>query len=104
MRAAVRDVMRGFLLCGFGAGTGRAARARAWSTVARRGSRRHARFLALRLPVRLRAALRRCTATGLTELVGREEELELLLRRWSKAKGGQVQVVLLSGEPGIGKS
>jgi class 3 adenylate cyclase/predicted ATPase len=41
---------------------------------------------------------------GLTDLVGREEELELLLRRWSKAKGGQGQVVLLSGEPGIGKS
>src|ERR1700720_3416495 len=43
-------------------------------------------------------------ATGLTELVGREEELELLLRRWSKAKTGEGQVVLLSGEPGIGKS
>ena len=43
-------------------------------------------------------------ATGLTELVGREEELELLLRRWSKAKGGEGTVVLLSGEPGIGKS
>ncbi len=43
-------------------------------------------------------------ATGLTELVGREEELELLLRRWSKAKSGEGQVVLLSGEPGIGKS
>ena len=43
-------------------------------------------------------------ASGLTELVGREEELELLLRRWSKAKGGEGQVVLLSGEPGIGKS
>ena len=41
---------------------------------------------------------------GLTELVGREEELELLLRRWSKAKAGEGQVVLLSGEPGIGKS
>jgi class 3 adenylate cyclase len=41
---------------------------------------------------------------GLTELVGREEELELLLRRWSKAKGCEGQVVLLSGEPGIGKS
>src|SRR4029077_21268641 len=41
---------------------------------------------------------------GLTELVGREEELELLLRRWSKAKSGEGQVVLLSGEPGIGKS
>ena len=43
-------------------------------------------------------------ASGLTELVGREEELELLLRRWSKAKTGEGQVVLLSGEPGIGKS
>jgi class 3 adenylate cyclase len=42
--------------------------------------------------------------TSLTELVGREEELELLLRRWSKAKTGEGQVVLLSGEPGIGKS
>jgi predicted ATPase len=42
--------------------------------------------------------------SGLTELVGREEELELLLRRWSKAKTGEGQVVLLSGEPGIGKS
>ena len=43
-------------------------------------------------------------ASGLTELVGREEELELLMRRWSKVKAGQGQVVLLSGEPGIGKS
>ena len=43
-------------------------------------------------------------ASGLTELVGREEELEFLLRRWSKAKAGEGQVVLLSGEPGIGKS
>jgi class 3 adenylate cyclase len=43
-------------------------------------------------------------AGGLTELVGREEELELLLRRWSKAKTGEGQVVLLSGEAGIGKS
>ena len=43
-------------------------------------------------------------ASGVTELVGRKEELELLLRRWSKAKTGEGQVVLLSGEPGIGKS
>ena len=43
-------------------------------------------------------------ASGVTDLVGREEELELLLRRWSKAKAGEGQVVLLSGEPGIGKS
>ncbi|SDR49842.1 SAM domain (Sterile alpha motif) [Rhizobiales bacterium GAS113] len=43
-------------------------------------------------------------ATGVTELVGREEELELLLRRWARAKTGEGQVVLLSGEAGIGKS
>jgi len=43
-------------------------------------------------------------ASGVTDLVGREEEIELLLRRWSKAKIGEGQVVLLSGEPGIGKS
>ena len=43
-------------------------------------------------------------ASGLTGLVGREEELELLLRRWSRAKSGEGQVVLLSGEAGIGKS
>ncbi len=41
---------------------------------------------------------------ALTPLVGREEELDLLLRRWSQAKDGEGQVVLLSGEPGIGKS
>ena len=40
--------------------------------------------------------------TGVTELVGRQEELELLLRRWTKAVTGEGQVVLLSGEPGIG--
>jgi predicted ATPase len=64
-------------------------------------------------PMRAWAALRSSSvesrfealhAGGLTVLVGREEELELLLRRWSKAKTGEGQVMLLSGEPGIGKS
>ena len=64
-------------------------------------------------PVRAWAALRTSSAegrfealhtTGLTPLVGREEELELLLRRWWKVKTGEGQVVLLSGEAGIGKS
>jgi hypothetical protein len=41
---------------------------------------------------------------GLTTLIGREKEIELLLRLWSKAKSGEGQVVLLSGEAGIGKS
>jgi len=40
----------------------------------------------------------------LTGFVGREHELGLLMRRWKLAQGGEGQVVLLSGEPGIGKS
>ena len=64
-------------------------------------------------PVRAWAALRASSvesrfealhASGMTALVGRDEELELLLRRWSKTKTGEGQVVLLSGEAGIGKS
>jgi class 3 adenylate cyclase len=64
-------------------------------------------------PVRAFAALRRSSIesrfealhdSGLAALVGREEEAELLRRRWAKAKSGEGQVVLLSGEAGIGKS
>ncbi|HXD14353.1 MAG TPA: adenylate/guanylate cyclase domain-containing protein [Xanthobacteraceae bacterium] len=64
-------------------------------------------------PVRAWAALRAGSAegrfealhaSGLTALVGRDEESELLLRRWARAKSGEGQVVLLSGEAGIGKS
>jgi class 3 adenylate cyclase/predicted ATPase len=64
-------------------------RVRAWATL--RPSSVESRFEAMH-------------ASGLTELVGREEELDLLLRRWSRAKAGEGQIVLLSGEPGIGKS
>ena len=39
----------------------------------------------------------------LTPLIGRETEVALLLERWGQTKGGEGQVVLLSGEPGIGK-
>ena len=39
-----------------------------------------------------------------TPLVGRDEEIDLLMRRWEQAKRGDGQVVLISGEPGIGKS
>ena len=68
---------------------GIAGPARAWAVL--RASSAEGRFEAMH-------------ASGLTDLVGREEELELLLRRWSKAKSGEGQVVLLSGEAGIGKS
>ena len=63
--------------------------ARAWAAL--RASSVEGRFEALR-------------AAGLTALVGREEESDLLLRRWATAKSGEGQVVLLSGEAGIGKS
>src|SRR5262245_63810286 len=64
-------------------------------------------------PVRVWAALRLSSVEsrfdalhtgGLTPLVGREDDIDLLLRRWSRAKVGEGQVVLLSGEAGIGKS
>jgi len=42
--------------------------------------------------------------TRLTPLIGRDEEIELLLRRWQHAASGEGCVVVLSGEPGIGKS
>ena len=46
-------------------------------------------------------ALRSAT---LSPLVGRDEEVQLLLRRWARAKDGEGQIVLISGEAGIGKS
>ena len=42
--------------------------------------------------------------TGLVPLIGREHEVGLLQERWKRAEQGEGQVVLLSGEPGIGKS
>jgi predicted AAA+ superfamily ATPase len=44
------------------------------------------------------------SARGLPPLVGREQEVGLLLERWEQVKGGHGHVVLLSGEGGIGKS
>src|SRR5262249_50250581 len=41
--------------------------------------------------------------SGITPLVGRDEEFDLLLRRWQQAKLGEGRMVLVSGEPGIGK-
>ena len=66
----------------------------------------------------LEAAVRTCAVLGETvidsrfealrpgqgSLIGREEELSFLLRRWDQVKNGEGRVVLLSGEPGIGKS
>jgi class 3 adenylate cyclase/predicted ATPase len=61
---------------------------RAWRVIGESGMLR--RFEALR--------------SGETPLVGRDEEVELLLRRWQQAKSSEGRVVLISGEPGIGKS
>ncbi|HSX78890.1 MAG TPA: AAA family ATPase, partial [Candidatus Saccharimonadia bacterium] len=51
-----------------------------------------------------RSRLEAAGSTGLTPLVGREQEVALLLERWEQVKDGLGQVVLLSGEAGIGKS
>ena len=61
---------------------------RAWRVVGESGV--ESRFAALR--------------TAETPLVGREEELDLLLRRWAQAKSGEGRIVLVSAEAGIGKS
>jgi class 3 adenylate cyclase len=61
---------------------------RAWRVISESGA--VSRFEALR--------------SDATPLVGRDEELELALRRWQQAKTGEGRVVLVSGEPGIGKS
>jgi Predicted ATPase len=55
-------------------------------------------------PSRVESRFEALHSTTLTPIVGRDEEIELLLRRWQRAKNGEGQVVLLSGEPGIGKS
>ena len=52
-------------------------------------------------PVESRFEALRATTTP---LVGRNEEIDLLMRRWEQAKRGDGCVVLISGEPGIGKS
>ena len=51
-----------------------------------------------------RSRFEAAASRGLMPLVGREEEMALLLDRWEQAKEGEGQVVLLSGEAGIGKS
>jgi class 3 adenylate cyclase/predicted ATPase/predicted RNA-binding Zn-ribbon protein involved in translation (DUF1610 family) len=43
-------------------------------------------------------------SSDLLPLIGRDEEMELILSRWKRARSGEGQVVLLSGEAGIGKS
>jgi class 3 adenylate cyclase/predicted ATPase len=54
--------------------------------------------------VRASGAGRRGGARALTPLVGREEELDLLTRRWERARKGEGQLALIVGEPGLGKS
>jgi hypothetical protein len=67
---------------------GRAAPIRRWQ--AARETTVESRFEALRGP--------------LTPIIGRDEEIDLLLRRWARVKIGDGQIVLISGEAGIGKS
>ena len=52
----------------------------------------------------MRAGSRPLRGLALSPLVGRDEEIDVLLRRWASAKAGDGQVVLVSGDPGLGKS
>jgi len=87
---ARRQVGGLFELCDLGVQTlkGFATRQRAWQVLGE--SDLASRFEALR--------------SRATALVGREEELEVLMRRWTSAKAGEGRVVLLCAEPGVGKS
>jgi class 3 adenylate cyclase/predicted ATPase len=54
--------------------------------------------------VRASGGGRRAGQRHLTPLVGRDEELAMLMRRWERARQGDGQLVLIIGEPGLGKS
>ena len=62
------------------------------------------RVYSVRAERRTASRFEAATGAGLIPLVGREAELRLLLQHWEQAKSGEGQVVLLAGEPGIGKS
>ena len=90
--ASTRDLVRGLFdyhLVGPLALEGLAEPVPAWQVVGT--SAAESRFEALR-------------DRGLTPLIGRDEEIDLLLRRWQQVQSGEGRVVLISGEPGIGKS
>lgn len=69
-----------------------------------KGMQRAVRAWAALRPSSVASRFEALHAGDLMPLVGRHEELELLVRRWSRAKVGEGQVVLISGEAGIGKS
>src|SRR6202035_3252409 len=54
--------------------------------------------------VRASGGGRRSGARQLTPLVGRDEEIAMLMRRWERTRQGDGQLVLIVGEPGLGKS
>ena len=54
--------------------------------------------------VRASGGGRRSRQRNLTPLVGREDEMAMLMRRWERARGGDGQLVMIVGEPGLGKS
>jgi class 3 adenylate cyclase/DNA-binding response OmpR family regulator/predicted ATPase len=90
--ASTRDLVRGlfdYREVGHLALEGLAEPAPAWQVIGT--SAAESRFEALR-------------EGNLTPLVGRDEEIDLLLRRWQQIQSGEGRVVLISGEPGIGKS
>jgi hypothetical protein len=67
-------------------------------------ARQYAEPVTLFQLVRASGGGRRAGQRHLTPLVGREEEIAMLVRRWERARQGDGQLVLIVGEPGLGKS
>jgi class 3 adenylate cyclase/predicted ATPase len=55
-------------------------------------------------PSVVRSRFRALRGSALTPFIGRDEDIDLLLRCWARAKAGDRQIALVSGEPGVGKS
>jgi predicted ATPase/class 3 adenylate cyclase len=92
LSAATHRLIRGFFACrslGTPIFTGVASPVEAFEVIA---------------PTGIRTRFEWAVASGLTPFVGRDEEVEQLLDRWRQARGRRGQLVMLSGEPGIGKS
>ena len=92
MSAATFQLLGGFFAC------------QSLGTPALKGIAQPLEVYQVRYESTARSCLEAAGGAGLTPLVGREQEVGLLLERWAQVKDGFGQVVLLSGEAGIGKS
>jgi class 3 adenylate cyclase len=90
--AATYRLVQGFFVC------------RSLGTPALRGVAAAMEAFEVVEPTAIDTRFERAVASGLTPFVGREQEIELVTRLWAESARGRGQVVMVSGEPGIGKS